>query len=92
MENDLYIKLGKCKWKIRKVGFLKVVIGLEEIKMKEEKAKEVLDWLTPKGVKNIQKFLGLTNYYWWFIKNFIAIARLLYNLVKRNHKWDWMEK
>jgi len=60
--------------------------------MKEEKAKGVLDWLTPKGVKNIQKFLGLTNYYQWFIKNFVAIARLLYNLVKKNHKWDWMEK
>jgi len=63
VENDLYIKLGKCKWKIRKVGFLKVVIGPEEIKMKEEKTKGVLDWPTPKGVKNIQKFLGLTNYY-----------------------------
>jgi len=63
VENDLYIKLEKCKWKIRKVGFLKVVIGPEEIKMKEEKAKGVLDWPTPKGVKNIQKFLGLTNYY-----------------------------
>jgi len=28
-ENNLYIKLEKCKWKVRKVGFLEVVIGLE---------------------------------------------------------------
>ena len=40
-----------------------MVIGLEGIKMKEEKVKDVLDWLTPKCVKNIQKFLGLVNYY-----------------------------
>jgi len=29
VENDLYVKLEKYKWKIREVGFLGVVIGLE---------------------------------------------------------------
>jgi len=40
-----------------------VVIGPERIKMEEEKMKGVLDWLTPKIVKNVQKFLELANYY-----------------------------
>jgi len=62
-ENDLYIKLEKCKWKVREVGFLGVVIRPEGIKMEEEKMKGILDWPTLKGVKDIQKFLGLTNYY-----------------------------
>ena len=31
--------------------------------MKEEKVKGVLDWLNLKGVKDIQKFLRLANYY-----------------------------
>jgi len=48
---------------VREVGFLGVVIGLKGIKMEGEKVKGVLDWLTPKGVKDIQKFLGLANYY-----------------------------
>jgi len=39
------------------------VIGLEGIKIEEKKVKRLLDWLTPKGVKDIQKFLGLANYY-----------------------------
>ena len=59
----MYVKLEKYKWKVRKVGFLEVVIRLERIKIEEENVKEVLDWPTPKGVKNIQKFLELTNYY-----------------------------
>jgi len=42
-ENDLYVKLEKCKWKVREVGFLGVVIGPEGIKMEEEKVKDVLD-------------------------------------------------
>jgi len=40
-----------------------VVIRLEEIKIEKEKIKRVLDWPIPKEVKNIQKFLGLINYY-----------------------------
>jgi len=48
---------------VKEVGFLGVVIGPEGIKMKEEKMKGVLDWLTLKE-KDVQKFLGLANYYW----------------------------
>ena len=62
-ENNLYVKPEKYKWKVREVGFLGVVIRLEGIKMEEKKVKGVLDWLTLKYVKNIQKFLRLANYY-----------------------------
>ena len=62
-ENNLYVKLEKCKWKVKEVGLLVVIIGPEGIKMEKEKVKDVLDWPTLKEVKNIQKFLGLANYY-----------------------------
>ena len=91
-ENNLYVKLEKCKWKVREVGFLEVVIGLERTKIGEEKVKGVLDQPTPKGVKDIQKFLELANYYQQFIKDFVSIARLLYNLVKKNQKWNQEKK
>ena len=92
VENSLYVKPEKYKQRVRKVGFLKVVIELKGIKMEEEKVKSVLDQPTPEGVKDIQKFLGLVNYYHWFIKNFTVIARLLHNMIKKNQKWEWMEK
>jgi len=43
VENNLYVKLEKYKWKVREVGFLGVIIGPEGIKMEEDKVKEVLD-------------------------------------------------
>jgi len=43
VENNLYVKPEKCKWKVRKVGFLGVVIGPKGIKMEEDKVKGVLD-------------------------------------------------
>ena len=91
-ENDLYVKPEKYKQKVIEVGFFRVVIGLEKIKMKEEKVKEVLDWPTPKEVKDMQKFLGLANYYQQFIKYFISIARSLHDLVKKDQNWNWTEK
>jgi len=42
-ENNLYIKPEKCRWKVREVNFLEVVIGLERIKIEEEKVKSVID-------------------------------------------------
>ena len=87
-KNYLYIKLEKCKWKVREVDFLGVVIGPEGIKMEKKKVKVVLDWLVPKSVKDIQKFLGLANYYRRFIEEFMKIARPLYELTRKEQKWE----
>jgi len=37
-------------------------------------------------VKDVQKFLGLANYYRWFVKNFAKIAKPLYRLVRKDEK------
>ena len=68
------------------MGFLGVVIGPEGIRMEEEKVKGVLEWPMPKSVKNIQKFLGLVNYYRRFIEGFAMVARPLHDLVKKDKK------
>ena len=88
VENNLYVKLEKCKWKIREVGFLRVVIEPEGIKIEEDKIKKVLNQLTPKYVKDVQKFLELVNYYYQFIKDFVSIARPLHNIVKKDQKQE----
>jgi len=85
-ENDLFVKLEKCKWKVREVEFLGVVIGPKEVEMQKEKVKEVLNWPAPRNVKEVQKFLDLTNYYRRFIKDFDKIAALLHVLVRKEQK------
>ena len=68
------------------------MIGPDRIKMEEEKIKNFLDWLTPKYVKDIQKFLGLANYYCQFIQGFASIARPLHDTVKKDRKWEWTKR
>ena len=41
---------------------------------------------------NVQKFLGLADYYRRFIEGFASIARPLHDMVKKDQKWDWTER
>jgi len=91
-ENDLFVKPEKYIWKVREVGFLRVMIGLGSIRMEKEKVQEVVDWPVLKSVKDIQKFLGLVNYYKWFVKDFVKIAKPLHEMMRKEIKWNWGEK
>jgi len=86
-ENNLYVKPEKYMWKTRKIGFLGVVIGPNGIEMEAEKIDKVLSWPEPKNMKDIRKFLGLTNYYRRFIKDFAQVARPMNVLTRKDEKW-----
>jgi len=71
---------------VRKIGFLGVVIGPNGIEMEEEKVDGVLSWPEPKNMKDVRKFLGLTNYYRRFIKDFARVARPINVLTRKDVK------
>ena len=85
-ENDLFVKPEKYKWKVREIEFLEVVLGPRIIEMEKVKVKGVSDWLTPRKIKNVQKFLGLANYYRQFIKDFAKVVQPLHILVRKAEK------
>jgi len=85
-ENDLFVKPEKYKWKVREVEFLGVVISPKGVEMQKKKVEGVLNWPAPRNVKEVQKFLGLANYYRRFIKDFAKIAAPLHVLVRKEQK------
>ena len=91
-ENDLFVKLEKYVWKVREVGFLGVIIGGDGVRIEKEKVQRVVEWPVPKSVKDVQKFLGLANYYRQFVKDFAKIAKLLHEMTRKENKWSWGEK
>ena len=42
--------------------------------MSPDKITTIADWLEPHKVKDIQSFLGFTNFYCWFIFNYSDIT------------------
>ena len=85
-ENDLFVKPEKYVWKIREVEFLGVIIGKNGVKMEKEKVQGVIEWPVPKSVKDVQKFLGLANYYRQFVKDFAKIRRPLHEMMRKENK------
>jgi len=73
-ENDLYVKLEKCTWKVQKVNFLGVIIDQGRIEIEEDKVAGLLNWPMLKTVRDVRKFLGLINYYRRFVKDFSKMA------------------
>ena len=54
--------------------------------MEKEKVQGVIEWLVPRSMKDVQKFLGLANYYRQFIKDFARIAKLLHKMTRKEMK------
>ena len=67
-------------------------MGVEGIKIQEEKVTGVLEQPRPKIVKEVQKFLELVNYYRQFVKDFAKLAKLLHKLIRKDKQWNWGEE
>ena len=85
-ENDLFVKLEKCVWKVKKVGFLGVIIREDEVRIEKEKVQRVIEWLVLRSMKDVQKFLRLANYYKRFVKDFAKIAKPLHDMTRKEIK------
>jgi len=62
-EQAMYVKKSKSRFKTKEIQFLRYVIQPEQIEKDSKKTEAVRDWSMPKKVKEVQAFLGLTNYY-----------------------------
>jgi hypothetical protein len=78
----LYIKLSKCEFSIILIIFLRFVINTGEIEININKIEIIAEWPEPKFFKNIQIFLGLTNFYRRVIVNYSRFAAPLTSMLK----------
>jgi hypothetical protein len=51
----------------------------------------VVEWPTPSNKKEVQSFLGFTNFYCHFIQGFSDLAWPLFDLTRNNSNWHWGE-
>ncbi|KAL0192767.1 hypothetical protein M9458_011063, partial [Cirrhinus mrigala] len=81
-EHHLFLKAEKCT----SIQFLGYDIGPKGIKIDERKVEAIRFWPTPTSIKELQRFLGFSNYYRRFIHNYSSITSPLANLQKGEHK------
>ena len=71
---------------------MEVVIGPNGVEMEKKKVDRVLSWPMLKNIREVRKFLELTNYYRRFIKDFARIVRPINLLTRKDMKWQWKEE
>jgi len=85
----LYAKLEKCEFCVPFLDFLGHRISSDGILMDPKKVSSILEWPVPSNVKELQSFLGLTNYYRRFIPGFSLLCNPLNRLLKKHSKFVW---
>jgi len=88
-KHNLFLKPKKCESKKTVVEYLRVVISQNSIKMDPVKVAGVTEWPTPSNRKEVQSFLGFTNFYRRFIQGFSHLARPLFDLTWKDMEWRW---
>jgi hypothetical protein len=74
------------------VEFLGHMISKEGIAVNPIKVASVLEWETPKNVKQIRGFLGMAGYYRRFIEGFSKIAGPMTKLLRKNTPLVWSDE
>jgi len=88
-EEDLFLKPEKCFFEKSSIEYLGMIISQDKIQMDPTKLSAVLNWPTPKCVKDVQSFLGFGNFYQRFIQGFAHIMAPLMSLTQKNTAWHW---
>ena len=79
-KHNLCFKRSKCNFNIEEIPILEVIVSKGQIQMEQEKIKAVKKWKIPTRVKDVESFLGFTNFYQHFIQNFSYTTKPLNEL------------
>ena len=84
----LYAKLERCIFYQSQVEFLECIISGEGLSMDRKKIQTIMEWRTPKTIRDVQCFLSFINFYQLFIQDYLKIAAPLMCLTCKN-KLEW---
>lgn len=90
-EKGLNINYKKCEFCVPQVKLLGRVIDGETKRMKEEVIEKVRNIKKPTDLKSLQCFLGLTNHFRAFIKDYAKMACPLESLKKKDVPFIWSQ-
>ena len=81
----------KCRFGIRQLKFLVHIVSREGLRPDPDKVAVLKKLKPPKSLKQLQSHLGCYNYFSRYIKDFAKIAAPLYQKIKKNIPFEFIE-
>ena len=88
----LTLKPSKCHIAVQSVRYLGHILEPTGIRPNPDKVRVVERYPVPKNVTEVRRFLGLTQYYKRFQKDYSHVAKPLQNLTKNDVAFEWTDK
>ena len=87
--HKLYAKRSKCSFARSKVAFLGHILLVDSVKAGPAKVEAVRHWATQTSCVEVRCFVGLANYFMWYIESFCALAAPLSSLTGPRATFPW---
>ena len=87
--NGFTLNLEKCKFFQRQLEYLGREVSKEGVKPGALKTTAVVNAPTPRNVKEVRQFLGLSGYFRRFIKDYAKKVAPLTDLLRKDVPWVW---
>ena len=85
----LTLKKSKCVFAVPSIEYLGHVIDAQGLHPSPSKTEAIRNAPTPTSVTELKSFLGLLNYYHKFLPNLSTTLAPLYQLLRKDSKWNW---
>ncbi|UYV77011.1 hypothetical protein LAZ67_14002809, partial [Cordylochernes scorpioides] len=88
----LCLNSKKCKFGAKTITVLGHEVSENGIRPDQENIRAVRDFATPRSLKEVRSFLGLSSYYRRFIPNYAHVAQPLNDLLKKDSAFNWNQE
>ena len=89
-EQQFHAKLSKCEFRMKEMLYLGHIIGVDGVRVHEEKIRAIRDWSEPRNATELRGFIGICTYYRNFVRGFSQLAAPLTDLTKKG-TFSWSD-
>ena len=83
-ESKIWLRPEKCEFHTQRTKYLGLIITSGAIEIDPTKIETVVKWEPLRHLKDVQTFLGFTNYYRHFVLGYSSIIATLKKLTKKD--------
>ena len=83
---------AKLQYKVSEVKYMGNIVSESGLKPDAEKVRAIIQMPPPQNREELQRFLGMVNYFSQFIPNQSEITAPLQSLLKKDMAWNWFQE